>query len=125
MLFRSHLEELIEDEPEKPPVEYGEQLPPLEHYPESIEDHQIYPLFGHKNSEPLECETSLLSSLQEIRKAIRESGRQLQFSELGIVLQGVMYGGHLVVQHMVESGRAKSRKAPHAKDKKLTVSTSA
>ena len=95
-----HLEELIEDEPEKLPVAYGASLPALEHYPESIEDHPIYPLFGHSTKEPMICTPDVLSSLTKVRKHIRESGCRLEIPEIGMMVEGVMYGGHLAMKHL-------------------------
>ena len=76
-------------------------------------------------SSDLPCPTEMFSSLPALRTHIRESGRQLAFPELGIVVEGVLYGGHLAVKHMVESDRDSPDQATHQKESTFAVSASA
>ena len=96
----THLEATIKGSSEDPPVPYGEKLPPLAGYPLIIEDDPIYPLFGTHTLPPVPCETPLFSDYRGIRQNIRSTGRKLSFPELNIVIEGIMYGGHLSVQHL-------------------------
>jgi len=105
----AYLAEILKDKPEEPPVQYGERLPSLDHYPEKIEDDPIYPLFGTHAHPPLLCDASLFSDLT-IREKIRSSGRQLSFATLNVVVEGIMYGGHLAVKHARKS-KVKSQMA--------------
>lgn len=95
-----HLAEILKDESEEPPVPYGEKLPPLDRYPERIADDPIYPLFGTHVYPPLPCNPSLFSDVKGIRENIRSSGRQLSFPALNVVVEGIMYGGHMAVRHL-------------------------
>ena len=97
--WEKHLEEIMEDLPENPPVPYGEKLPPLDKYPQHIADDPIYPLFGTHVKEPLECAPNMIGSMSEIRKQMRESGKQLSIPTLKIVIEGILYGGHLAIRH--------------------------
>jgi len=94
-----YLDELIGDTPEKPPVPYGQQLPPLEEYPKSIDDHQIYPIFGYQAVPPHIGDASLLQSATEIRTLIRETGKQILIPDLGVVIEGVLFHGHIALRH--------------------------
>lgn len=75
-----------------PPVAYGEQLPALQKYPEHIDDYPIYDLYGSLTEEPLNCEDDAVPKISQIRTLIRESGHQLNFSKLGIIVFGIMRG---------------------------------
>ena len=111
--WEEHLDEIMEDLPEEPPVAFGEPLPPLDEYPETIEDNVIYPLFGNHNEEPHECPSEMIGSMEDLRETIRNTGCTLAFPEIGIVVEGVMYGGHIVMKHMAcldRSGIARSKK---------------
>jgi len=120
-----YLEALIGDSPEEPPVPYGEMLPSLDEYPESIDDNPIYSLWGTHVCEPLECDTEIFGDLAAIRNAIRESGRQLKFTDLNVIVEGVMYGGHIALKHMIKSAHDSARTTNIAKDQELAVSPSA
>ncbi len=95
-----YLAETLRDLPEEPPVPYGEPLPPLKEYPTLIPDHPIYPLFGTHRKPPLPCESGIFRDLPKIRERMRESGRQLSFEELRVVVEGILYGGHLAMKHI-------------------------
>lgn len=110
------IDELIGDAPAAPPVGYGEMLPPLDKYPENVDDHPIYPLWGSHAEPPIECDKEILTSLPLIRKEIRESGRQLKFPELNLIVKGVMYGGHLALTHVLKSAGDSARTTNIAKD---------
>lgn len=120
-----YLENLIGDAPEAPPVPYGEMLPPLDEYPESIDDNPIYSLWGTHVREPLECDTEIFGDLAAIRKTIRESGRRLKLPELNVIIEGVMYGGHVALSHMIKSARDSDSTSNLAKDQELAVPSSA
>jgi hypothetical protein len=59
----------------------------LDQYPEQIEDHTIYKLFGSTEKPPKNMKDTTIS-LQAVRKALRESGRQLHFPKIGITVLG-------------------------------------
>jgi hypothetical protein len=122
--WEEHLEEIMEGLPEGPPVPFGEELPPLDSYPDSIEDNDIYPIFGYAKTKPHKCESDILGSKQKMRQLIRETGQQLAIEELGVIVEGIMHGDHISLKHMVKSSRASSNKSSYAQDKKLPVSSS-
>lgn len=95
-----YLVEILKNEPEEPPVPYGEKLPTLDHYPENIEDDPIYPLFGTHVHPPLPCDASLFCDLTAIREKMRSTGKKLSFPTLNVVIEGIMYGGHMAIKHL-------------------------
>ena len=103
--WEEHLEEIMGDIPEEAPVPFGQPLPPLEKYPKTIDDDPIYPIFGNREVEPYECDINAFGSLPEIRHLIRETGSRLKFSELGVLVEGVMYGGHLILKHLEKNSK--------------------
>jgi uncharacterized protein len=72
-----------------PPFKNGDQLPKLSSYPENIEDNDIYPLFGAHNQPPLILQDDQLPSKKDLRKMIRESGQQLHFQNLNVIVWGI------------------------------------
>lgn len=97
-----YLETIMQDLPEEPPVAYGKPLPPLKEYPETIEDNLIYPLYGNRNAKPHICTIDSLSSMENLRDTLRSTGKQLIFPELGIIVEGIMYGGHILLKHSAQ-----------------------
>lgn len=73
-----------------PRVTYGKDLEKLSSYPEAIPDNPVYPLYGYGNKPPYLREEKKLPSQTKIRKLIRETGQELQFSNLGITIRGVV-----------------------------------
>jgi uncharacterized protein len=96
--WEEYLEEVIGDEPEEPPVSFGAKLPPLPSYPEMIEDHPIYPLWGTRKRPPLACGLAVFRDAAKLRSTMRETGRRLSFPELGIAVEGMMHGEQLVAR---------------------------
>lgn len=74
------------------PVPYGEELQPFESYPEKIEDHPIYDMSGTTVQPPLKLQETKIPSLQFVRNTMRETGLQLDFTNLNIVIIGIMDG---------------------------------
>jgi hypothetical protein len=100
--WEEYLEAIIGDLPEEPPVAYGKPLPPLEKYPETIDDHFIHPMWGSPMQQPMACEPEILGDASKLRAIIRESGRQLWFPKLGVVVEGIMYRGRIALRHSAE-----------------------
>lgn len=98
----AYLEKSMGDLPHKPPVPYGKKLPPLDHYPATIKDHPIYPLWGTHVRTPMECTVKDFSSLAAIRKLIRTSGKKLCFRELNFLVEGIAFGEHLIGRHVTK-----------------------
>lgn len=75
---------------DSPLVPFGELLRRLDSYPESIADNAFYDLFGAASQKPevYDAETSL-PSIQELRKRIRTTGRELNFTNINIRVKGV------------------------------------
>lgn len=86
---------LIGSAPHEPPVPFGQRLPALETYPESIDDIALHPLFGSKNEEPHAC-TGVEPTAANVRSLIRSTGKQLLLTDVGMVVEGVLFGGHIV-----------------------------
>ena len=95
-----HVEKMVKGESEDPPVPFGEELPPLDKYPESVEDDEIYNIFGYREEEPHKCDMESFKSVKELRKLIRETGRTLKFSDIGIIVEGVIFGGHVIYKYI-------------------------
>ena len=73
-----------------PPFTFGDNLEKLSSYPPTIKDNTIYPLFGAHNQSPLVVNTNKIPSHKEIRKSIRESGRQLHFKHFNLIIWGIV-----------------------------------
>jgi len=73
-------------------VFYGKNLPQLSTYPESIEDHPLYTLFGNEKVKPKICDETSLPSIEKIREYIRTSGQTLLYQKLYLHIIGVMDG---------------------------------
>lgn len=71
-------------------VRFGETLPLLTDYPESIPDEPMYVLFGAEKHLSVKVDAKTLPSRYEIRKIIRETGRTIQFSKLNLRVHGVI-----------------------------------
>ncbi len=70
-------------------IRYGKLLPSLSSYPTSFPDHSIYPLFGSTSISSSIQNDSSLPSIKKIRQLIRDSGKTLEFSSLGVRVKGV------------------------------------
>lgn len=77
-------------------VPFGEILPALDEYPKSIDDYDIYNIFGAPKESPIEMEEKALPSAAELRKLIRETGKRLHFSPLNYLLYGFYPSGLIV-----------------------------
>jgi hypothetical protein len=80
----------------KIPGKYGEQLAPLESYPELIKLNNIkiyeYDSFGSEKKSPIKLTGASLPALAELRKHIRATGRQLLFPKLRLLIYGIRDG---------------------------------
>lgn len=74
----------------------GEYLPPLEKYPTSIEDFEIYDLFGNFEEVPETNEDAAPPNISTLRKTIRESGKRIYFPKIKFTVYGVTRGGLIV-----------------------------
>lgn len=92
------MEHLQKDIPEEPPVPYGEALPPLDVYPEKLPDIQVYSLYGSRNHTPTVLHASALPCSDELRKIIRETGRQIAIPKLKMRVDGVLFHGTVLIE---------------------------
>lgn len=77
----------------KVPGEYGGLLHPLKKYPRSIRDHaDLYNIFGTEIKPPACYADRVLPAIAELRKRIRETGRQLSFPKLHLQVYGARSG---------------------------------
>jgi hypothetical protein len=76
----------------KVPGKYGDRLQLLDFYPTFIDttDQKIYPsIYGSETKTPAIYTDASLPRFAEIKKSIRETGRQLSFPKLRIIVYGV------------------------------------
>ncbi len=74
---------------DKLPAPYGEDLPRLETYPETLEDNQIFDIYAAYGHPPAHCEDSALPEPHELRRRIRETGRAQYFKAFDYMVYGV------------------------------------
>jgi uncharacterized protein len=75
----------------------GEQLPPLEKYPSSInEDYEIFDLFANLNAKPLNLNDDKIPNLKTLRNLIRKNGSPLHFSNLNYYVLGITHEKFIV-----------------------------
>lgn len=79
----------------KIPVKIGEYLSPLKEYPDAVPDYPLYDLFGSAKKSPLVIKEKSLPNVMQIRKLIRESGKQLEYPLVGFRVSGILRG-HIV-----------------------------
>lgn len=86
---------------DKLPGKYGDLFPPLKSYPHYIEPDKEkvykYDLFGTEKKPPVVYNDAVLPASPELRKRIRETGRQLAFKKLKMTVYGEN-GGLLLVK---------------------------
>jgi len=77
----------------KMPGKYGEKFMPLDRYPVTVDiDHEKigqFNIFGSEKKSPVSLKDTMLPTLAELRKKIRDTGRQLTFPKLHIRIYGV------------------------------------
>jgi uncharacterized protein len=78
-----------------PPFKPGDMLPILASYPENIEDNNIFPLFGSFHHKVLEVKDTKLPSQKELRERLRQTGQQLHFTKLNLLVLGIS-NNHLI-----------------------------
>ena len=64
-------------------IRYGNQWLPLEKYPKSVPDHDIYKLYANEKKTPLRMTGKRLPSLALLRAALRTHGAALLFPSMG------------------------------------------
>ncbi len=74
----------------KVPVPYGQLLPLLQQYPDSVADQSIFPLFGYRQKPAIVFKDIALPSLNFLREQIRSSGRRLVFPKLQLQVEGII-----------------------------------
>jgi uncharacterized protein len=84
-------------------VDFGEMLPPLEKYPDKIEDYGVYDIFGNDNKTPIKKQDKSIPELKKVRSLIRESGRNIIYVKLNMAIMGVMSG--LIVVKVLKKTR--------------------
>jgi uncharacterized protein len=95
-LWDKFVDKEMEGLSDDPPVPYGEELPPLDAYPDFMPDNPLLNLFGAREQKPHEIDSGSFPSADELRNLIRVTGRQLAFPKLGIVVEGVWFDGKVV-----------------------------
>lgn len=70
-------------------VHFGQELPKLPSYPETIADTSIYPLFGNSDKTPKNYSSTTLPPLTALREMIRSSGQTLRFDHLNLHILGI------------------------------------
>lgn len=77
----------------KLPGKYGEQLPPLETYPVSVDlnkkNSYDYDIFGSEAKPAEMYSDAALPTTIELKKRIRETGKHLSFSKLHVTIYGI------------------------------------
>lgn len=80
----------------KLPGKYGDELLPLGKYPKSINQDAIkiyeFNIFGSEEKAPEKYNDETLPTMPELRKRIRETGRQLCFPKLKMTIYGIRDG---------------------------------
>jgi len=75
------------------PGKYGDQLLPLKIYPESIRQDKIniyeFSLFGSETKPAEKYVDKILPTVSELRRRIRETGKQLSFTKLKMTVYGI------------------------------------
>jgi len=100
--WENWMENIQKDIPEEPPVSYGEELPPLQTYPETLPDIEVYSVYGSRTQEPTELHASTLPCSDELRKIIRETGRQIEIPNLNMRVEGVLFNGQVIATESAE-----------------------
>lgn len=74
----------------------GKQLLPFSDYPEIVEDMPVHDLYGSLTEKPMEYPDRTLPQPLRMRSYIRESGKQITFTKLGITVLGVADSRYIV-----------------------------
>jgi hypothetical protein len=70
----------------------GTILPPLEKYPATIKDNNIFNLFASLETVPLVYHDRKLPTISELRKRLRTTGRILNFKNLNLKVSAIIEG---------------------------------
>lgn len=83
-----------------PPVAIGENLPPLDKYPDKISaDPKIYNLlFGYNKKSVLVLDIKTMPSLPAIYNLIKNSGLRLSLPKLNLTVEG-LWGEHIIIKN--------------------------
>jgi len=85
---------------QKIPGKYGDQLAPLKKYPRAIKTKStLYDIFGSEIKSAQKYTDKVLPTMIELRKRIRETGKQLYFPNLKMTVYGIR-DGILLVKRM-------------------------
>jgi hypothetical protein len=71
------------------PIRYGRILPRLKEYPSTINDDDIYTLYGAASMQPQIYNNENLPSVDVLRKRIRQTGRMLYFPKMQTLICGI------------------------------------
>ncbi len=80
------------------PAPYGTELKPLKKHPHFIIDKKeenIFELYGTWRKKPLKFADVKLPNLMELRQRIKQTGRRLNFTKLGLTVAGI--SGKLII----------------------------
>lgn len=69
---------------------YDKTLLPLTKYPGKVEDDSFFDLFGYEKLSSVVIQNPQITTIKELRKTIRDSGRTLSFPNLGLLVHGVV-----------------------------------
>lgn len=72
-----------------PRAKFGEDLPMLPKYPDTIKDNAVFPLFANAKKPVIDMGNEVMLSQKELRQKIRETGQKLSFPKLGVTVLGV------------------------------------
>ncbi|MDA1334583.1 MAG: SET domain-containing protein [bacterium] len=75
----------------------GTQLKKLSRYPKSISDDPVFVLFSNRKKSPVKIENDEFPPIKTLRCLIRETGRSLEFSKIGLTVVGIREG-HAIVK---------------------------
>lgn len=82
------------------PGKYGDELLPLTKYPKSIKQNGVkiyeFSIFGSEIKPAEKYEDNTLPAMTELQKRIRETGKQLSFTKLKMIIYGIRDGILLV-----------------------------
>lgn len=75
---------------DSPIVPFGQLLPKLDTYPDTVTDNAFYDLFGASSQKPkIYDDEPSLPSIHMLRERIRTTGKQLAFTQMNIRVRGV------------------------------------
>ena len=90
--FTNFMQTEQDKNPQKLCTRFGETLPLLPDYPASIEDHDIFDLYGKEDGTPAQFDDSSMPDAGVLRQRIRQTGVTLAFPQMHLEVLGVAQG---------------------------------